>query len=133
IGLKWLFDINTLTMSMNYQPVIAGNQPNDMQNTNDDVTDAAFDVKENENDVHVSTNGSDKTDNKKHDEKVKRDDKGKILIDSPTGVRDLRAEFEEFSFKSTNRVNAVSAHVNAAGPNPTNTTNSFNTPSPSVS
>nr|GFB64562.1 hypothetical protein [Tanacetum cinerariifolium] len=32
----------------------------------------------------------------------------------------------------TNRVNAVSAHVTAAGPNLTNSTNSFNTVSPSV-
>nr|GEU55035.1 putative ribonuclease H-like domain-containing protein [Tanacetum cinerariifolium] len=29
IGSKWLFDIDTLTMSINYQPVVAGNQPND--------------------------------------------------------------------------------------------------------
>nr|GEW24235.1 hypothetical protein [Tanacetum cinerariifolium] len=164
IGPKWLFDINTLTMSMNYQPVIVGNQPNDNacikenlnackvgkeavsaqqyvllplwstgsqdpQNTDDDVADAAFDVKENENDVHVSINGSDKTDNKKHDEKDKRDDKGKSLVDSLTRVRDLRAEFEEFSFNSSNRVNVVSVPVNAVGPN---LTNSFNTVSPSV-
>nr|GEV69625.1 hypothetical protein [Tanacetum cinerariifolium] len=27
-GPKWLFDIDTLTQSMNYQPVVAGNQPN---------------------------------------------------------------------------------------------------------
>nr|GFB40404.1 retrovirus-related Pol polyprotein from transposon TNT 1-94 [Tanacetum cinerariifolium] len=27
-GPTWLFDIDTLTKSMNYQPVIAGNQPN---------------------------------------------------------------------------------------------------------
>nr|GEY77524.1 hypothetical protein [Tanacetum cinerariifolium] len=70
----------------------------------DDVADAAFDVKENENDVHVSANGSDKTDNKKHDKKAKTYDKGKSPVDSPTGVRDLRAEFEEFSFNNTNRV-----------------------------
>nr|GEY09460.1 ribonuclease H-like domain-containing protein [Tanacetum cinerariifolium] len=164
IGPKWLFDIDTLTMSMNCQPVVAGNQPNDNagikenldagkvgkktvsaqqyvllplwstglqepQNKDDDV---AFDVKENENDVHVSTNGSDKTDNKKHDENAKRDDKGKSHVDLLTGVRDLIAEFEEFSFNSSNRVNAVSAPVNAAGPNPNNNTNSFNTASPSV-
>nr|GFB87306.1 hypothetical protein [Tanacetum cinerariifolium] len=49
----------------------------DLQNTDDDVVDIAFDVKENENDVHVSANGSDKIDNKKHDEKAKRDDKRK--------------------------------------------------------
>nr|GEZ77681.1 putative ribonuclease H-like domain-containing protein [Tanacetum cinerariifolium] len=164
---KWLFDINTITMSMNYQPVVAGNQPNDNacikenldagkvrketvsaqqyvllplwstgsqdpQNTDDDVADVAFDVKENENDVHVSANGSDKTDNKKHDEKAKRDDKRKSPVDSLTGVRDLRAKFEEFSFNSSNRVNAVSAPVNAVGPNPTNNINSFNTASPSI-
>nr|GEV52092.1 hypothetical protein [Tanacetum cinerariifolium] len=116
---------------MNYQPVVAGNQPNDNtgikenldvgkvrkdtiytqqyvllplwstssqdpQNTDDDVADDAFDVKENENDVHVSSNGSDKTGNKKHDEKPERDDKGK------------------------------------SHPNSTNHTNNFNTASPSV-
>nr|GFA20627.1 copia protein [Tanacetum cinerariifolium] len=164
IGPKWLFDIDTLTMSTNYQPVVVENQPNDNagikenidaskvgketisaqqyvmlplwstgsqdpRNTNDDVSDAVFDVKENENDVHVSANGSDKTDNKKHVKKAKRDDIGKSLIDSLIGVRDLRAEFEEFS---SNRVNAVSAPVNVVGPNPTNTTNKFNTISPSV-
>nr|GEU83018.1 hypothetical protein [Tanacetum cinerariifolium] len=127
---KWLFDIDTLTKSMNYQPVVAGNQPNDNEdphNTNADVDDAAFDVKENKNDVYVSANGSTKTDNKKHDEKAKRDDKGKCYVDSPTGVRDLSAEFKEFSSNSTNRVNAVSEPVNAVGPNSTNNTNSFNT------
>nr|GEV01689.1 uncharacterized mitochondrial protein AtMg00810-like [Tanacetum cinerariifolium] len=144
IGPTWLFDIiDTLTMSMNYQPVVAGNQPNDTtcikenldpdpHNTNDDVVDAAFNVKENENDVYVSTNGSDKFDNKKHGEKAKRDDKGKSLVDSLMGVWDLRAEFEEFSFNSSNRVTTDSAPVNAVGPNPTNSTNSFNTASPSV-
>nr|GFB16404.1 retrovirus-related Pol polyprotein from transposon TNT 1-94 [Tanacetum cinerariifolium] len=144
IGPTWLFDIiDTLTMSINYQPVVAGNQPNDTacikenldpdpHNTNDDVVDAAFDVKENENDVYVSANGSDKFDNKKHGEKAKRDDKGKSLVDSLMGVWDLRAEFEEFSFNSSNKVTADSAPVNAVGPNPTNNTNSFNTASPSV-
>nr|GEW82007.1 ribonuclease H-like domain-containing protein [Tanacetum cinerariifolium] len=48
IGPKWLFDIDTLTKSMNYQQVVVGNQPNDNadpQNTDADVADAAFDVK----------------------------------------------------------------------------------------
>nr|GEV90802.1 hypothetical protein [Tanacetum cinerariifolium] len=163
---KWLFDIDTLTMSMNYQPVVAGNQPNDNagikenldaskvgkktvyaqqyvmlslwstgsqdpQNTDDDdVDDAAFDFKENENDVHVFANKSDKTDNKKHDEKAKKDDKGKSHVDSPIKVRDLRAEFEEFSINNTNRVNAISTPVNVAEPNSINSANTFNTASP---
>nr|GEW34980.1 ribonuclease H-like domain, reverse transcriptase, RNA-dependent DNA polymerase [Tanacetum cinerariifolium] len=128
IGPKWLFDIDTLTQSMNYQPVVVGNQPNDnadLQNSDD----AAFDVKENEKDVHVSPSSCEKP--KKHDDKDKRDDKGKSLIDLSTGVKDLIAEFEEFSINSTNRVNAASAHVTTAEPNLTNSTNSFNTASPS--
>nr|GEW33296.1 hypothetical protein [Tanacetum cinerariifolium] len=167
IGPKWLFDIDTLTMSMNYQPVVAGNQPNDNagikenlnagkvgketvsaqqyvllplwfsdsqdpKNIDYNVADDAFEVKENENDVHVFAHEIDKTDKKKHYEKAKRDDKGKGPVDSVTGVRDLRAEFEEFSFNGTNRVNVVSKPVNAAGPNQTNNTTSFNTASHSV-
>nr|GEZ99894.1 hypothetical protein [Tanacetum cinerariifolium]GFB75046.1 hypothetical protein [Tanacetum cinerariifolium] len=154
-------------MSMNYQPVVAENQPNDnagikenldagkvgketisaqqymllplwssdsqdLTNTDDDVAYDAFKVKENKNDVHVSANESDTTDKKKHDEKDKRDDKGKSLVDSLKGVKDLGAEFEEFSFNSTNRLNAVSEPVNAVGLNPTNNINSFNTANPSV-
>nr|GEV10362.1 reverse transcriptase domain-containing protein [Tanacetum cinerariifolium] len=63
----------------------------DPRNTDADVADAAFDIKENENDVHVSTNGSDKTDSKKHDEKAKRDDKEKshkIFILDPSKYPD---------------------------------------------
>nr|GEX38514.1 ribonuclease H-like domain-containing protein [Tanacetum cinerariifolium] len=164
---KWLFNIDTLTMSMNYQLVVAGSQPNDNagikenldagkagketvsaqqyvllplwstglqdpHNTNNDAADAAFDVKENKNDVHVFANGSDKTANQKHDENAKRDDKGKSHVYLLTRVRNLRAEFEEFNFNSSNRVNTVSAPINAAGPNPINNTNSFNTASPSI-
>nr|GEY37213.1 putative ribonuclease H-like domain-containing protein [Tanacetum cinerariifolium] len=66
-GPKWLFDIDTLTQSMNYQPVVVGNQPNhnvgiqenldvDPQNTD---ADAAFDVKDNETEVHHYASPSD--------------------------------------------------------------------------
>nr|GEY64595.1 retrovirus-related Pol polyprotein from transposon TNT 1-94 [Tanacetum cinerariifolium] len=54
-GPTWLFDIDTLTKSMNYQPVTAGNQPNH------------------------SACISDKT--KKHDDKTKREAKGKSLVE----------------------------------------------------
>nr|GEX73320.1 ribonuclease H-like domain-containing protein [Tanacetum cinerariifolium] len=158
-GPKWLFDMDALTQSMNYQPIVAGNQPNHNAGIKENLdagkvgketvsaqqyvllplwytrsqdpqnTDTAFDIKENETKVHVSPSGSDKT--KKHDEKAKRDDKGKSPVDFSTLVKDLRAEFEEFSINSTNKVNAASAPVNAAGRNLTNSTNSFNTASPS--
>nr|GFA56974.1 ribonuclease H-like domain-containing protein [Tanacetum cinerariifolium] len=155
-GPTWLFYIDTPTQSMNYQPVAARNQPNhnagikenlaagkvgkdtessqqyvllplwstgskDSQNTD---ADDAFNVKENESKVHVSPSSSDKP--KKHDEKEKREAKGKSLVDLSTGVRDLSDEFEEFSINSTNWVNAASAPVTAIGPNLTNNTNNFN-------
>nr|GEW61063.1 hypothetical protein [Tanacetum cinerariifolium] len=94
-------------------------------------TDAnsAFDVKENENAVHVSPSSSDKP--KKHDEKAKREAKGKSHVDLSTRVRDLRDKFKEFFVNSTNRVNAASAPVTAVGPNSTNSTNNFNATGPS--
>nr|GEW86418.1 hypothetical protein [Tanacetum cinerariifolium] len=101
-GPKWLFDIDTLTQSMNYQPVVVGNQPNHRAYPQNTDVNVAFDVKENKNEVYVS----------------------------PSRVRDLRDEFEEFSINNTNRVNAASAPVTAVGPNPTNSTNSFNAASP---
>nr|GEY33775.1 ribonuclease H-like domain-containing protein [Tanacetum cinerariifolium] len=117
-GPKWLFDIDTLTQSMNYQPVVARNQPIHNVGIKENlVTDAAFDVQENENDVHVSPDGSDKTVNKKHDKKDKRADKGKSLVYFSTGIRDLRDEFEEFSFNNTNSFNTASPSDTAISPN----------------
>nr|GEY48999.1 hypothetical protein [Tanacetum cinerariifolium] len=69
IGPKWLFDIDTLTQSINYQLVGPRNT----------YANDAFDVKENEHEVHVSPSGSDKT--KKQDDKAKRDDRGKSHVD----------------------------------------------------
>nr|GFA09250.1 hypothetical protein [Tanacetum cinerariifolium] len=73
----------------------------DPQNTD---VDAAFDVKENKHEVHVSPTSSDKP--KKHDDMDKREAKRKSPIDLSIGVRDLRDKFEEFSINSTNRVDA---------------------------
>ncbi|GJV02627.1 ribonuclease H-like domain-containing protein [Tanacetum coccineum] len=38
-GPNWMFDINTLTMSINYQPVSAGNQTNGLKSSEDEVAD----------------------------------------------------------------------------------------------
>nr|GEV54031.1 retrovirus-related Pol polyprotein from transposon TNT 1-94 [Tanacetum cinerariifolium] len=84
-GPKWLFDIDTLTQSMNYQPVVTGNQTNHSAGIKENLdadADAAFDVKENENEDHVSPSSSDKP--KKHDEKAKREAKGKSPVDLST-------------------------------------------------
>nr|GEV27219.1 putative ribonuclease H-like domain-containing protein [Tanacetum cinerariifolium] len=153
-GPTCLFDIDTLTQSMNYQLVIAGNQPNSSIGIQENLTigtggkeaeyvqqyvllplwsfgskdpqnidAAAFEVKEPESEVHVSPSSSDKT--KKHDDKTKREAKGKSHVDLFTGVKNLSEEFEDFSSNSTNGVNATSTPITAVGPNSTNKTNSF--------
>nr|GEU50651.1 hypothetical protein [Tanacetum cinerariifolium] len=93
------------------------------------ATDAAFADKENECEVHVSPSSSYKT--KKHDEKVKREAKGKSHVELSIGVRDLSDEFKEFSVNSTIKVNAASVPVIAVGPNSTDSTNSFSAAGPS--
>nr|GEU56123.1 hypothetical protein [Tanacetum cinerariifolium] len=123
-GPIWLFDIDTLTQSMNYQPVVAQNQPNSSVDPQNIDVDDVFADKENESEVYVSPSSSDKP--KKHDDKAKREAKGKSHVDVSTGVRDLSDEFKEFFVNSTNRVNAASTPVIAVGPNSTNSTNSFN-------
>nr|GEV50181.1 hypothetical protein [Tanacetum cinerariifolium] len=89
---------------------------------------AAFEVKEPDFEVHVSPSSSDKT--KKHNEKTKREAKGKSPVELSIGVRDLSDEFEEFSDNSTNEVNATSTPVTAVGPNLTNSTNTFHVVGP---
>nr|GEZ59182.1 ribonuclease H-like domain-containing protein [Tanacetum cinerariifolium] len=84
---------------------------------------------ENEHEVYISPSSSNQP--KKHDEKSKREAKGKSHVDLSTGVRDLRDEFKEFFVNNSNRVNASSAPITVVGPNPTNNTNSFNAASPS--
>nr|GEV28387.1 retrovirus-related Pol polyprotein from transposon TNT 1-94 [Tanacetum cinerariifolium] len=80
----WLFDIDSLTKTMNYQPVIVGNQTNPVQvffvwssgsiNPQNYDGDAAFDGKE-------------------HDFDAKKPESEVIL--SPSRYRDLNVEFED--------------------------------------
>nr|GEU40294.1 ribonuclease H-like domain-containing protein [Tanacetum cinerariifolium] len=84
-GPTWLFDIDTLTQSMNYQPVVAGKQPNssaDIQEHFD--ADKAGEGNEPESEVHISPSSFDKT--KKHDDKTKREAKGKITAVGPNST-----------------------------------------------
>nr|GEW96926.1 retrovirus-related Pol polyprotein from transposon TNT 1-94 [Tanacetum cinerariifolium] len=116
----WLFDIDTLIKSMNYQPVTAGNQPNPSaypHNTDDDATfevkEPEFEVEKPESEVHISPSSSAKT--KKHDDKTKREAKGKSPVDLLTGFRNLNEEFEDFSKNSINEVNSASTPVPVVG------------------
>nr|GEV63227.1 ribonuclease H-like domain-containing protein [Tanacetum cinerariifolium] len=68
---------------------------------------------------------------KKHDDKTKREAKGKSPIESLTGYRNLSAEFEDFSDNSINEVNAADSPVLAVGQISTNSTNTFSASGPS--
>nr|GEU86057.1 putative ribonuclease H-like domain-containing protein [Tanacetum cinerariifolium] len=138
-GPTWLFDIDTLTQSMNYQPVVVGNQPNSSvgiqehfdadkagegnvqqyvifplwstgsKDPQNTDVDATFEVKEPESEVHVSPSSSAKT--KKHADKTKRDDKGKSHVELSTGYTSSYC----WAKNSTNSTNTFSA----AGPSNT--------------
>nr|GEY88039.1 putative ribonuclease H-like domain-containing protein [Tanacetum cinerariifolium] len=177
-GLTWLFDIDTLTKTMNYQPVTAGNKFNpgasvqeqfdvekageeiiqqyvlffvwggkcsiicafplwsssskDPQNTDDDTTfkvkEPEFEGKKAESKVYVSPSSSAKR--KKHDDKTKREAKGKSPVKLSTGFRNLSEKFEDFFDNSINEVNAASTPVPAVWQISTNSTNTFSAAGP---
>nr|GEW04455.1 putative ribonuclease H-like domain-containing protein [Tanacetum cinerariifolium] len=98
--------------------------------------DATFDEKEPEfkrrkpeSEVNVSPSSSAKL--KKHDDKTKREAKGKSPIESLTGYRNLSAEFEDFSDNSINKDNVVGTLVPAVGQLSLSSTNTFSVAGPS--
>nr|GEY66292.1 uncharacterized mitochondrial protein AtMg00810-like [Tanacetum cinerariifolium] len=159
-GPTWLFDIDNLTQSMNYQPVFAWNQPNHnasiQENSNAGTvrkeaksfqqyvllplwsiglkdpqnTDDDAAFDVKELESEVHVSPSSSDKIKKHDEKAKSEANGKSPVDLSPGVRDLNDEFKEFFINSTNEVNAASTPVTAVGQNSTNSTNSFNVAGP---
>nr|GEV05768.1 hypothetical protein [Tanacetum cinerariifolium] len=81
-GSTWLFDIDTLTKTMNYQPVTTDNQSNPSAGVQEQFDaekpreeNAAFDEKEPGSKVNVSPSNS--AQSQKHDDKNKREAKGK--------------------------------------------------------
>nr|GEX05739.1 hypothetical protein [Tanacetum cinerariifolium] len=102
-------------------------------NTDDDdtfeVKEPEFEVEKPESEVHVSPSSSAKT--KKHNNKTKREAKGKSLVELSIGFRNLSEEFEDFSDNCINEVNATSTPVHAVRQISTNSTNTFSAVGPS--
>nr|GEU60611.1 hypothetical protein [Tanacetum cinerariifolium] len=122
-GPTWLFDIDTLTKTMNYQPVTADN---------DDafrVKEPKFEGRKPEFKVYVSISSNAQT--KKHDDKTKKEAKGKSHIELSTGYRNFSAEFDDFFDNSINEDNAADFLVPAVGQISTNSTNTFSIAGPS--
>nr|GEX27763.1 hypothetical protein [Tanacetum cinerariifolium] len=102
-------------------------------NTNDDAAFGGkkpeFEGRKPKSEVHVSLSSSAKT--KKHDDKTKREAKGKSPIESSIGYRNLSVEFEDFTNNNINKVNAADSPVPAVGQVSTNSTNTFSAVGPS--
>nr|GFB06589.1 putative ribonuclease H-like domain-containing protein [Tanacetum cinerariifolium] len=79
-------------------------------------------------DIHSSSSGAQ---TRKQGDKTENKDKGKSLVVTITGFRDLNAEFKECNNNSSNVVNAASSLVSTAGKNSINNTNDFNVAGPS--
>nr|GFB67518.1 putative ribonuclease H-like domain-containing protein [Tanacetum cinerariifolium] len=99
--------------------------------------DAAFDGKEHDFDVKkpeskVILSSISIAQSKEQDDKTKKEDKGKSLVESVTGYRDLNAEFEDCFKNSSNEVNTASSIVSTVGQNSLNNTNTFSAAGPST-
>ncbi|GJX63974.1 putative ribonuclease H-like domain-containing protein [Tanacetum coccineum] len=105
-GPDWLFDIDLLTNSMNYEPITIGNQTN--RNTEDSVADDAGKKTTEEPANKGERNGQEK-------------EGGASNKEGDQNVQDLRAELDNFIVQqkqgyanSTNRVSTIIPSVSAA-------------------
>nr|GFB84101.1 retrovirus-related Pol polyprotein from transposon TNT 1-94 [Tanacetum cinerariifolium] len=130
-GPAWLFNIDSLSQTMNYHPVLTENQSNThagFQDTEKAGEEGTQTYKSVSLDIHSTSIGAqtryqgDKTENK---------DKGKSPVVTITGFRDLNAEFKEYNNNSSNGVNAASSLVSTAGQNSIDSTNDFSAAGPS--
>nr|GEZ59593.1 hypothetical protein [Tanacetum cinerariifolium] len=137
-GPTWLFDIDSLTRTMNYQPVTAGNQTNPSAGFQDKfiVEKAGEEIDQQyvlfpkpESEVSVSPSSS--AQSRKQDDNTKKEAKGKSPVDSFIEYRDLSAEFEDCSDNIINKVNAAGTIVLIVGQNSPNGTNTFSAADPS--
>nr|GEX04874.1 putative ribonuclease H-like domain-containing protein [Tanacetum cinerariifolium] len=88
-----------------------------------------FEGRKPESKVHVSPSNS--AQKKKHDDKIKREAKGKSHVESLTGYKNLSTEFLDIFDNSINEVNAASNLVPAVGQIFTDSTNTFSAVGPS--
>nr|GEW52129.1 hypothetical protein [Tanacetum cinerariifolium] len=127
-GPAWLFDIDSLSQTMNYHPVIAENQSNTHADAHtdgkehDDIQKSVSPV------IHSLRSGAQ---TRKQGDKTKNKDKGKSHVVTITGFRDLNAEFEEYNNNRSNGVNAASSSISAIGQNSIDSTNDFSAAGPS--
>ncbi|GKA99715.1 putative ribonuclease H-like domain-containing protein, partial [Tanacetum coccineum] len=106
----WLFDVDSLTISMNYVPVVAGNQTNDIAGTRDNIV---VGPKDSEEDVGVKPREVDGSEASDKDGKDEQDSRSEF-------ERLLQQEKQSEHPNSTNSINTVSTPVSTTEPSTTN-------------
>ncbi|GKA06731.1 ribonuclease H-like domain-containing protein [Tanacetum coccineum] len=109
-GLEWLFDIDSLTKSMNYEPVSIGNQTNDdacPKSSADEFVDDAG----KKNDAQYPSKDVDKNGH----EKDVRDQEEALRKQIDQETKRLVSQGEATITNNTNRLNTVSLSVSVAG------------------
>ncbi|GJX25084.1 putative ribonuclease H-like domain-containing protein [Tanacetum coccineum] len=102
-GLEWLFNIDSLTISMNYVLVVAGTQTNGITGTRDNIVTGPKDSEEDSRMKPIEVDVSGALDKDMEDE------------------QDTRSKFERTVHpNNTNSINTVSTPVSTAGPSFTN-------------
>nr|GEZ03715.1 ribonuclease H-like domain-containing protein [Tanacetum cinerariifolium] len=130
-GPTWLFDIDSFTRTMNYQPVIAGNQTKPSAGFQDkfDAEKAGEEINQQYVLFLVWSSGSTNPQNydgdvafdgKEHDFDAKKPESEVIL--SPS------IKFKDCSDNSSNKVNVAGTIVPTVGQNSSNSTNPFSAP-----
>nr|GEV13482.1 retrovirus-related Pol polyprotein from transposon TNT 1-94 [Tanacetum cinerariifolium] len=111
-GPTWLFDLDTLTKTMNYQPVTASNQSNPSAGVQEQL-DAEKAGEENEPEFKG------------------RKPQSEVNVSLSSRYRNLSKEFEDFSDNSINEDNVAGTLVPAVRKLSTNSTNTFSVAGPS--
>ncbi|GKC16438.1 putative ribonuclease H-like domain-containing protein, partial [Tanacetum coccineum] len=114
-GPNWMFDIDTLTMSMNYQPVFAGNQTNGNAGPKKSEDEVAVDAKKKSTDVPRKKNrvqDQAKEGDKNGQEKDVRDQEEVLRKQFEQEFERLFGQGEAANTNNTNRLNTVSSSVN---------------------
>ncbi|GJX21732.1 putative ribonuclease H-like domain-containing protein [Tanacetum coccineum] len=113
-GPNWMFDIDTLTMSMNYQPVFAGNQTNGNAGTKANIDEGQGGMKTVPGPQYVLLPflTSDSQSPKSSEDEVADDAGKKNGVLDPAKEDDKSGQEEATNTNSTNRLNTVSSSIN---------------------
>ncbi|GJT67419.1 putative ribonuclease H-like domain-containing protein [Tanacetum coccineum] len=104
-GPDWLFDVDSLSKSMNYVPVVAGNQTNGIAGTKDNIVVGPKDSEEDVGMKPIVVNESGASDKCEEDDQDTRSEFEKLL----------QQEKQTEHPNNTNSINTVSTPVSTAG------------------